>query len=194
MQKLTRNDLYTLEKYAEIREDFRKKVMIHKADRRLNIGENAALYFEDRLTIQYQVQEMLRAEKIFEADAIQEELDTYNPLIPSDAQWKATFMIEFGDETERRAALERMKGIENNIWLQVEGHERIFAIADEDMERSNEEKTSAVHFLRFRLDPKMVTALEQGNNLSAGIEHPAYTFTVSPIPENIKQALLRDLD
>ena len=194
MNKLNRESLYSLEKYAEIRNDFKKQVMIHKQDRRLPIGPHATLYFEDRLTIQYQVQEMLRIEKIFEASEIQEELDTYNPLIPDGSNWKATFMIEYEDESERRKALSRLLHIETSVWMQVENHDRITPIANEDLERVTEEKTSAVHFLRFELSDEMITGLKEGASLSAGIEHDLYRYSVIPVPDNVRQSLLQDLD
>ncbi len=194
MHKLTRNDLYSLEKYAEERDDLRNKVMEHKRDRRLPLGTNAALYFEDVLTMQYQVQEMLRIERIFEAAAIKEELDAYNPLIPDGSNWKATFMVEFPDEGERRAMLTHLVGIENSVWLQVGDAEKIRPIADEDLERSDEDKTSAVHFLRFELDELQVDALKDGASLSAGIDHENYQVDVSPVAENVRNSLLGDLD
>ena len=194
MQKLTRDKLYSLEKYAAMRREFRDRVMAHKRDRRLPIGPHAVLYFEDTMTIQYQIQEMLRIERIFEADAIQEELETYNPLIPDGSNWKATFMIEYGDETERRQQLAKMMGIEKKVWLRIGDSARITPIADEDLERTEEDKTSSVHFLRFELSPDMITALRKGAPVSAGIDHPAYTHTVDPVPENIRQTLLADLD
>lgn len=194
MKKLERKDLWSLEEYAEIRSDFRSKVIAHKQNRQLAIGPNATIYFEDKLTIQYQIQEMLRIERIFEAAAIEEELAAYNPLIPDGSNWKATFMIEFEDEAERRVALVKMKNIENSIWMQVEGHEKLIPFANEDMSRSNDDKTSAVHFLRFELDNNMITALKDGANLSAGITHTAYNHTVDVVSDNIKGLLLKDLD
>lgn len=194
MKKLERKALWSLEEYAEIRSDFRSKVIAHKQNRQLAIGPNATIYFEDKLTIQYQIQEMLRIERIFEAAAIEEELAAYNPLIPDGSNWKATFMIEFEDEAERRVALVKMKNIENSIWMQVEGHEKLIPFANEDMSRSNDDKTSAVHFLRFELDNNMITALKDGANLSAGITHTAYNHTVDVVSDNIKGLLLKDLD
>jgi hypothetical protein len=194
MRKITRDKLYSLEKYDGMRKEFRNKVMAHKQNRRLPIGPHATLYFEDTLTIQYQIQEMLRIERIFEAEAVQEELDAYNPLIPDGSNWKATFMIEYGDETERRRQLAKMMGIETAVWLKAGDGARIIPIADEDLERTEEDKTSAVHFLRFELTPDMIVALRKGTPLAAGIEHPAYTHTVAKVPENIRQALLSDLD
>lgn len=194
MEKLDRNSLYTLEKYSEVRKEFRQKVMDHKKNRQLAIGPNATLYFEDRLTMQYQVQEMLRVERIFEADAIQEELDAYNPMIPDGKNWKATFMLEFPDEKQRRVELARLVGVENRIWLKVEGHDKIIPFADEDLERATTDKTSSVHFLRFELTDDMISALKDGASLSAGIDHEAYRYAVDPVPENIRAALLDDLD
>ena len=193
-QKLGRDDLMSLEQYSDERDDFRSKVMDHKRDRRVHLGTNAALYFEDRLTMQYQVQEMLRIERIFEAAGIKEELDAYNPLIPDGANWKATFMVEFPDEEERRAMLKLLIGIEDRVFMQVDGHERVYAIADEDMDRSDSEKTSAVHFLRFELDVNQVAALKAGAALAAGIDHDSYKVDISPLAENIRSSLVADLD
>jgi len=175
MSKLTHEDLYSLEKYAGIRNEFRSKVMEHKKNRRVAIGAHAALYFEDQLTMQYQVQEMLRIERIFEAEGIQDELDVYNSLIPDGLNWKATFMIEYDDVEERRPALARMIGIERSLWVQVEGFDKVSPIANEDLERETEDKTSAVHFVRFELTPEMAAAVKQGTGIKAGIEHPAYS-------------------
>ncbi|MCI0668540.1 MAG: DUF3501 family protein [Methylococcaceae bacterium] len=192
MRKLTREDLYSLEQYAEMRQDFRSLAMAHKKNRQLAIGPNATLYFEDRLTIHYQIQEMLRIERIFEKPGIEAELKAYNPLIPDGANLKATFMIEFDDPIERRQQLKRMLGIEDRVWLQVHGHEPVTAIADEDLERTTEETTSTVHFLRFELSPDMIGSLKQGAGMRAGIDHPAYLQVVET-PENIRESLLRDL-
>ena len=194
MKKLTRENLFSLEKYSEIRNDFRLKIMAHKKNRHLAIGPNTTLYFEDSLIMHYQIQEMLRAEKIFESSAIDDELVVYNALIPDGNNWKATFMIEFADEEERRAALKKMLGIENNLWLKIEGFNEIHPISDEDLERSDDNKTSAVHFLRFQLDHEMIDALKGGCQLSAGINHPEYKYTVNPIPQNISESLISDLD
>jgi hypothetical protein len=193
MQKLTRNDLLSLEEYSEQRPEFRDKVMLHKRNRRVELGTNAALYFEDRLTMQYQVQEMLRIERIFEADGISEELAAYNPLIPDGSNWKATFMIEFPEIEERRAMLKILKGVERRVYTQVDGFDRVYAIADEDLERSDGEKTSAVHFLRFELSDEEVTALKSGATLAAGIDHDSYLVEISPLDENIRCSLLADL-
>lgn len=194
MEKLDRKDLYSLETYAELRSDFREQVLRHKRDRRLPLGTNATLYFEDRLTIQYQVQEMLRIERIFEAAGINEELEAYNPLIPDGRNWKATFMIEFPEVEERRAMLKRLRGIEDCVWLRVDDEEPIRPIADEDLERADDDKTSAVHFLRFELSDEQIAALKNGAELSAGIDHDNYRVDVSPVPGNVREALLADLD
>ncbi len=194
MDKLTRDDLYSLEKYAELRPAFRAKVMEHKKARKIMLGKHATLYFEDRLTMQYQIQEMLRVERIFEAAGIEEELAAYNPLIPDGHNWKATFMIEYEDVEERRKALATLKGVEDKVWVQVEGHDKVYSIANEDLQRSNEEKTSAVHFMRFELQTAMIDALKSGVNLSMGIAHPAYLETLSPVPDAAKVALVADLN
>ena len=184
----------SLEEYSEARVAFRSEVMEHKRDRRIDLGTNAALYFEDSLTIRYQVQEMLRIERIFDAAGINEELDVYNPLMPDGSNWKATFMIEFPDEEERRAMLQKLIGVEDRVYVQVDGRERVYAIADEDLERSNEQKTSAVHFLRFELGSDDVAALKNGAMLAAGIDHDNYTVEISPVVAMTRQSLLADLD
>jgi hypothetical protein len=194
MQKLTPDDLMPLERYARERNDFRSRVLAHKRNRRVTLGANAALYFEDRLTIQYQIQEMLRTERIFEAEGIQDELAAYNPLIPDGTNWKATFMLEYSDEAERHAALAQLIGIEDKVWVQVDGLARVYAIADEDMERSNANKTSAVHFLRFELTPQMAEAVKAGAALGAGIDHPQYHCQLETLPESVRAALSRDID
>ena len=191
--KLERKDLLSLEDYSQQRPAFRERVIAHKRARTLHIGPNLTLLFEDRLTMQYQVQEMLRAEHIFEAAGIQDELDAYNPLIPDGSNWKATMLVEFGDVEERRQALGRLIGLEDKVWLQVEGQPRIHPIADEDMERETEEKTSAVHFLRFELTPEMVQALKQGATLDAGVDHPNYSHEQKPVPEVLRKSLIADL-
>ncbi len=192
MQKLTRADLYSLEQYAQVRRDFRAKVIEHKKNRRLALGDHAALYFEDRLTMQYQIQEMLRIERIFEPEAIQEELDVYNPLIPDGHNWKASFMLEYPDLEERRQALARLVGIEHQVWLQVEGFDKIRPIANEDLDRSAPGKTASVHFLRFELTPEMVAAVKNGAALRAGIDHPEYHVEVT-VPANVRDSLAGDL-
>lgn len=193
-QKLTRDGLYSLEHYAQVRNDFRARVMAHKKNRQVHIGPHATLYFEDLLTMHYQVQEMLRAERIFEAQGIDEELATYNPLIPDGTNWKATFMLEYGDENERRIALAKMIGIEAKVWAQVQGYDKVRPLADEDLERSNDDKTSAVHFLRFELTPAMIVALKSGAAVGMGIDHPAYTHSVDPLPAAVRAALVADLE
>lgn len=194
MQKLTRDDLYSLEKYSEMRPQFRAEVMEHKKNRQVPVGPNATLYFEDRLIMQYQVQEMLRAERIFETAGIQEELDAYNPLIPDGNNWKATFMIEYPDEAQRKQALGQLIGIEDRVWVKVEGYEPVYAVADEDLERETEEKTSSVHFLRFDLQPDMIAAAKDGAAISVGIDHERYDHKLDPLPANIRDALAGDLD
>ena len=194
MQKLTRDDLYSLEQYSSVRDEFRNGVLEHKRHRRLALGANAALYFEDRMTMQYQVQEMLRIERIFEADGIDEELEAYNPLIPDGSNWKATFMVEFPDAEERQAMLQQLVGIEDLVYMQVGELDRCLAIADEDLDRADETKTSAVHFLRFELSNDQVAALKDGAALTAGIDHHNYKAKISPVAENIRLSLLGDLD
>ena len=192
MQQLTRDDLYSLEQYAKVRSDFRTKVMAHKKDRQVPIGAHTTLYFEDRLTMQYQIQEMLRAERIFEAEGIQEELGSYNPLIPDGTNWKATFMIEYEDVNERREALSRLRGIEDVVWVKVGDHDKVRAIADEDLEREDETKTSSVHFLRFELTPEMVAAVKQGADVSAGSDHPDSSYRTELSPAS-RASLANDL-
>ncbi len=172
MSKLSHQDLYSLEEYSRIRPEFRAKVMEHKKHRRVAIGEHAALYFEDTLTMQYQVQEMLRIERIFEAEGIQDELDVYNPLIPDGQNWKATFMMEYADVEERRRALARLIGVEKALWVQVEGFDKVQPVANEDLDRTTEDKTSSVHFVRFELTPEMVAAAKQGATIRAGNHSP----------------------
>jgi len=167
--------------------------MAHKKNRNLAIGPNVTMYFEDPLTIQYQIQEMLRAEKIFDAEGINEELAAYNPLIPDGSNWKATMMIEYVDVDERKKALENLIGIDRKTWVQVEGFDKVYAISNEDLERETEEKTSAVHFMRFELTPDMIEAVKEGANISVGIDHENYTHAVSPVPQNYRQALANDL-
>jgi len=192
MNKLSVGDLFSLERYARERPAFRTRVLAHKRDRQLAVGPHVTWLFEDRLTIQYQVQEMLRAERIFEPEGIAEELESYNPLIPDGGNWKVTLLIEFPDEGERRRELSQLKGIEDRCWVQVSGHERVFAIADEDLERENDEKTSAVHFLRFELAAPMISALRGGAELSVGIDHPHYQHTIQPVSAASRTSLLAD--
>lgn len=193
MEKLTRKDLYSLEEYAERRSALRDQVMAHKNNRRVPLGPHATLYFEDRLTIQYQIQEMLRAERIFEAAGVNEELDAYNPLIPDGSNWKATFMLEYADPKERQAALSKLIGIEDRVWARIGVHDPVYAIADEDLERETTEKTSAVHFLRFELTPQMIAAAKAGTAIAMGIDLPVYPYQLDPLPDNIRASLVGDL-
>jgi hypothetical protein len=194
MAKLKREDLYSLEQYSEMRDDYRKKVMVHKEDRRLELGDNLLLSFEDQLIMQYQIQEMLKAEKIFDAEGIEEELTVYNTLIPDGTNWKATMLIQYPDVEERQKQLARLIGIEDLIWIQVEGFEKVYAIADEDLERDNAEKTSAVHFMRFELNKEMIAAVKSGAAISAGVDHENYRYTISPLASNLRDSLAGDLN
>ena len=193
MSKLTRKDLYSLEAYSEMRDEYRKKIIAHKENRRLELGNHILLSFEDKLIMQYQIQEMLKAERIFEAAAIEEELEVYNPMIPDGTNWKATMLIQYTDVAERQRELTRLIGIEDLIWMQVDGCEKIYAIADEDLERTNDVKTSAVHFMRFELEPDMITAAKTGAAISAGVEHENYQATLSPVSDELRQSLSADL-
>ena len=194
MQKLHESDLLSLERYSRERDEFRARVMAHKKNRKVAVGPNTMWLFEDRLTVQYQVQEMLRTERIFEAEGIAEELAAYNPLIPDGRNWKATFLIEYADAETRRVQLERLRGVEDRCWVQVDGCEKVYAIADEDLERENEFKTSAVHFLRFELSESMAARLKAGAALSLGIDHPAYQHDLAPVPVNVRDGLAADLE
>ncbi len=189
---LTHENLYSLEKYARMRPEFRARVIAHKKNRQVPLGANATLYFEDALTMQYQVQEMLRLERMFEPGPIQDELDVYNPLIPDGCNWKATFMVEFPDEAERRKKLSQLIGIEKAVWVQVEGFDKVIPIANEDLDRETEEKTSAVHFMRFELTPAMAAAAKQGAAIRAGIDHPNYQAEIN-LPAAIRDSLAGDL-
>ena len=193
MKKLTRSDLWSLEEYAERRPEYRAEVIAHKKNRQVALGDHARLYFEDDITVRYQVQEMLRIEKVFEAAGIQEELDAYNPLIGDGGNWKATFMIEFDDPVERATRLAEMIGIEDLVWVQVEGKDKVYAIADEDMDRENETKTSAVHFLRFEMSLPMVDNLKKGASFQIGVDHPNYPVAGFVPEQNICQSLVHDL-
>lgn len=192
MARITRDSLMTLEAYAKARPEFRARVMEHKRNRRVHLGDNVTLIFEDELTMRYQIQEMLRAEKIFDEAGIQDELDAYGPLVPDGANWKATMMIEYPDPAERAAKLGQMIGIEDMVWVKVEACDPVYAIADEDLDRENEVKTASVHFLRFELAPHMIEALRNGAPLSMGIEHPAYKVSVSPVDSAVRDALTED--
>lgn len=194
MKKLSRTDLWSLEEYSERRPQFRAEVIAHKKNRQVSLGDNARLYFEDLTTIRYQIQEMLRIEKVFEAAAIQEELDAYNPLIGDGSNWKATFMLEYGDPVERAEALGRLIGIEDKVWVQAGENEKVYAIADEDMVRENEVKTSAVHFMRFELTPAMVNDLKHGAALQMGIDHPNYPIAAQTPEIAVCQSLISDLE
>ena len=193
MQPLKRSDLFSLEDYAEARKEFRAKVMAHKKNRKLALGRNASLYFEDRLTVQYQIQEMLRVERIYEKHGIDEELAAYNPLIPDGTNLKATLMLEYEDVEERRQQLAKLIGIEDRVWVRVGEGEQVFAIADEDMDREDEEKTSAVHFLRFELKSDDVQRVKSGADISIGIDHEHYRESVQPLPAAMRDALAADL-
>ena len=194
MDKLSRDSLMTLEAYHKARKEFRAQVLAHKKPRTIRLGEHVTLIFEDALTIRYQVQEMLRVEKIFEEEGIQDELDAYNPLIPDGRNFKATMLIEYEDVEERKVALGLLRGIEDRTWVRVEGLPKVFAIADEDLDRETEEKTSSVHFLRFELTPEMADGLKYGMSLAIGIDHPHYTVALDPVSPESRAALAKDLD
>lgn len=193
MAKITRDSLLTLEAYARARNEMRRQLMEHKNSRMVQLGEHVTLIFEDETTMRYQIQEMLRAEKIFEEADIQAELDAYNPLIPDGSNWKATMMIQYPDENERRQRLTELKTIEDHVWIQVEGHDRVYALADEDMARTNEEKTSAVHFLRFELNAAMLPTLKSGAKVFMGIDLPAYSVETKEISPVTRASLVGDL-
>jgi len=194
VKKIARESLMTLEAYAKARKDFRAKVIAHKKDRTAHLGEHVTLIFEDELTVRYQVQEMLRVERIFEEEGIQDELDAYNPLIPDGRNLKATMMVEYEDEAERRVALAKLRDIEDRTWVRVEGCKAVYAIADEDLDRETDEKTSSVHFLRFELTDEMAKALKYGVSLAMGVDHPNYSATLDPVPADVRAALLNDLE
>ncbi len=189
---LTHDQLYSLEQYARVRPEFRAKVIAHKKNRIVPVGPHATLHFEDRLTMQYQVQEMLRLERMFEPELIQEELDVYNPLIPDGSNWKATFMIEFPDEAERKVQLAKLLGIEKAVWVQVADFARVAPIANEDLDRETEEKTASVHFLRFELTPEMCRAVKNGAAIRVGIDHPHYQAETTLVPA-ARDSLAADL-
>ncbi len=193
MAAITRDSLMSLEQYARVRKDFRARVMSHKQARSVALGEHVTLIFEDELTMRYQIQEMLRAERIFEEEGIQDELNAYNPLVPDGSNWKATMMIEYTDVEERKRALARLIGIEDKVYIQVTGEAKVYAIADEDLERDTEQKTSSVHFLRFELTPAMKDRLKHGAALSIGVEHPNYRYALERVPEATRQSLINDL-
>ena len=192
--KITRESLMTLETYAKERQRFRSRVLAHKRARTVHLGEHVTLVFEDELTLRYQIQEMLRIEKTFEEAGIQDELDAYNPLVPDGSNFKASMLIEYEDVDERRLALSRLRGIEDRVWVQVGGFGRVYAIADEDLERETDEKTSAVHFLRFELDKPMAEALKNGASLGIGVDHPEYTAEIPAVGDATRKALVEDLE
>lgn len=194
MKLLAESDLMPLERYARERPAFRQKVLAHKRNRQLAIGPHMMWLFEDRLTVQYQVQEMLRTERIFEPEGIAEELSAYNPLIPDGRNWKVTLLIEFPDPDERARQLAKFKGIEDRCWVQARGHAKVFALADEDLERENDEKTSAVHFLRFELDEPMIASLRGGVALGVGVDHENYRHAVDPVNAPVQSSLTADFD
>jgi len=193
MSKLTHDDLWPLETYARKRNEFRAQVMEHKRDRQVALGDHVRLLFEDEMTIRYQIQEMLRIEKVFEPEGIQDELDAYNPLIPDGQNWKATLMIEFPDPAVRKQELANMIGIEEAVWIQVDGFGKVHPVTNEDLERSNAEKTSSVHFLRFELSAGMVRAVKDGADVYAGIDHNYYRVNALTLRPAVCQALAEDL-
>jgi hypothetical protein len=193
MPRINAASLMTLEAYAKVRKDFRANVMAHKKNRTVAVGPHVTLQFEDEMTMRYQIQEMLRAERIFEEAGIQDELDAYNPLIPDGSNWKATMMIQYADVAQRQKALAELIGIEDRVWVQVEGSPRVYAIADEDLERENDSKTSSVHFLRFELDPSMRQAVRAGAQIRIGVDHPRYQATVDAVPPAVRDSLAKDL-
>lgn len=193
MARISRDSLMTLEAYSRERSKFREKVLAHKKHRTLGVGPNVTLVFEDELTMRYQVQEMLRVERIFEEAGIQDELDAYNPLVPDGSNWKATMLIEYPDVEERRRMLPKLIGLEDKVWVRVEGSPTVYAIADEDLERENDEKTSSVHFLRFELDDAMKARLRAGAALSVGVEHPNYSARIAEVSDAVRASLIGDL-
>ena len=194
MKKIARSDLWSLEEYAEQRSAYRTKVLAHKKNRRITLGEQATLYFEDDITIRYQIQEMLRIEKVFEPAGIQEELDAYNPLIGDGCNWKATFMIEIDDPAARAIRLRELIGIEDRVWVQVENSDKAFAIADEDMERENEQKTAAIHFMRFELNTEMIASLKNCSSFQIGVDHPNYLVSGFTPDSLVRESLVNDLE
>jgi hypothetical protein len=193
MPHITRDSLLTLEAYAKERPSFRARVLAHKKPRTVHLGRHLTLIFEDELTLRYQIQEMLRIEKAFEEEAIEDELAAYNPLVPDGSNFKATMLLEYEDVDERKSALAQLKGVEDRVWVEVEGSPKVWAIADEDLPRENEQKTSAVHFLRFELAPTMVTALKRGAGLGIGVDHPAYRAEIRSVGDATRKALVADL-
>lgn len=194
MAKVTRESLMTLEAYSRARTEMRAQVLEHKKNRKVPLGLHVTLLFEDERTVRYQIQEMLRIERIFEDEGIAHELDAYNPLIPDGTNLKATMLIEYDEVEQRRRELARLIGIEDRVWVRVEGHDKVYAIADEDLDRSTDEKTSAVHFLRFELDEAMIAALKAGATLGAGVDHENYSAQAEPLPDAVRDSLASDLD
>ncbi len=190
---LTRDDLLSLEEYHNQRPEIRSTTMAHKKSRNLSVGPNVTLYFEDAITLKYQIQEILRAEKVFDSEGIMDELDTYNAMMPTGTNFKATMMIEYVDVAERVAALQKLIGIDKKTWVQVAGFDKVFAISNEDLDRETEDKTSAVHFMRFELDKDMISAVKSGADVSVGIDHENYTHWVNPVPDNYREAFVNDL-
>jgi len=194
MVRIKRDSLMSLEAYAKERREFRERVLAHKKQRTVHLGEHVTLLFEDELTVRYQIQEMLRIERVFEEAGIQDELDAYNPLVPDGTNFKATMLIEYEDAEARKAALAALIGIEDRVWVQVEGCARVYAIADEDLPRENDTKTSAVHFLRFELTKEMAATLKYGVGLAIGVDHPNCAEVLPAVPEETRAALAADLD
>ncbi|HEX7813402.1 MAG TPA: DUF3501 family protein [Burkholderiales bacterium] len=190
---ITAESLMSLEQYSKARKEFRAKVLAHKKHRTIPLGNHVTLVFEDELTMRYQVQEMLRVERIFEEEGIQDELEAYNPMVPDGSNWKATMLIEYPDIQERKVALARMIGVEDRVWVRIGNHQKVYAVADEDLDRENDEKTSAVHFLRFELDAAMKQGLKSGQELALGVDHPAYSAVRDPAPAETRLSLLNDL-
>lgn len=193
MPRIARESLLTLEAYDKERNDFRARVLAHKKVRTVHLGAHLTLQFEDELTVRYQIQEMLRIEKTFDEAGIMDELEAYNPLVPDGQNWKATLLLEYENVAERRQALARLQTVEDRVWVQVEGYPQVYAIADEDLERENAEKTSSVHFVRFEFTAAMIQALKGGEELAIGVDHPAYRALLDPVPEATRSALLADL-
>ena len=193
MATITRDSLLTLEAYAKLRKQKRSEVIAHKKPRKIQLGDHITLFFEDDVTIRYQIQEMLHIERIFQEDEIVHELETYLPLVPDGANWKATMMIEYPDPAERAERLAQMVGIEDKVWIKADDFTPVYAIADEDLDRENTEKTSSVHFLRFELTPDMIQALKQNGKLAMGVDHPAYRATIDSINEESRTSLINDL-
>ena len=190
---LTRDDLLSLEEYHQQRPEIRANTMAHKKSRNLSVGPNVTMYFEDAATLKYQIQEVLRAEKVFDAEGIKDELDTYNEMMPTGTNFKATMMIEYIDVEERVAALKQLIGIDRQTWVQVDGSDKVFAISNEDLERETEDKTSAVHFMRFELTEEMIAAVKNGSDVNVGIDHDHYMHAVTPVADNYRQAFVNDL-